>query len=95
MKKSPLFSLIFTLMTCALCRTAMAADPAPPMADLEPQLTAQPAGSVNPGSPGGMGLDDFGFGHQAAQQPAGPAGAAGRDDEYRSAPQPMPLLEGF
>ena len=94
MKNSPLFSLIFTLMTFALCRAAMAADPAPPMADLEPQLTAQPAGSVNPGSPGGMGPDDFGFGHQAAQQPAGP-GVAGRDDEYRSAPQPMPSLEGF
>ena len=90
MKKSPLF----LLMMFALCRAALAADPVAPMADLEPQPGGRPASQAAPGSPAGTGLDDFGFAQSSAQSP-GPADVTARDDEYRSAAQPTPALEGF
>jgi hypothetical protein len=85
---------LLLLMMFALCRAATAADPATPGVGLEPQPVGQSASGATPGSPPGAGLDDFGFAHSSAQ-PSGPADPAARDDEYRSAAQPMPALEGF
>ena len=92
--------LLCISLILALGKSAIAADPATPMADVEPQAT--PPVSANPGrtQPAGAGLDDFAFG--IASQPASEPGqtAAGadvnlRDDEYRTTPMPQPVLEGF
>ena len=90
MKKTSLL----LLMIVALCRTATAADPATPVVSLEPQLAEQPASQVAPASPPGAVRDDFGLAHSSAPPPS-PSGATVRDDEYRSAAQPLPALEGF
>jgi hypothetical protein len=91
MKKKSLLSLIMF----ALCCAATAAEPAAPVVGVEPQPVGQTASGATPGSPPpGAGLDDFGFAHSSAH-PSGPADPAARDDEYRSAAQPMPALEGF
>lgn len=82
------------LMIVALCRTATAADLAAPRVSLEPQPAEQPASQVAPASPLGAGLDDFGFAHSSSAPP-GPSGPTARDDEYRSAAQTNPALEGF
>lgn len=87
-------SLLLPMLTLALIQTATAADPAVPMADLEPQLPpSSGAPAVSP--PAGALLDDFALGAHTTQAPAASPAAVGRDDEYRSAPQPMPVLEGF
>jgi len=89
MKKTSLLLIMFTL-----CRAAAAADPATPVVSVEPQLAGQATSSVAPGSPPVAGRDDFGFAHAPAGL-SGPAEPAVRDDEYRSAAQPNPVLEGF
>ena len=85
---------LLLLMMFALCRPAAAAEPAAPVVGLEPQPVGQSASGRPPGSPQGAGLDDFGFA-QSSAQPSDPADPAARNDEYRSAAQPMPFLEGF
>ena len=85
---------LLLLMMFALCRPAAAVEPAAPAVGVEPQPVGQSTSERTPGSPPGAGLDDFGFAHSSAP-PSHPADPAARNDEYRSAAQPMPALEGF
>jgi hypothetical protein len=83
--------LLFASLMLALCRAASAADPAVPMADIEPR----PASAPSNGVPMQAGLDDFAPGSPAAQQPPGPPAMGDLEQEYRGAQQPVQLLEGF
>ncbi len=84
-------SLLPPLLMLALARIAIAADPSVPMADMEPQLS-RPSGVPAVRPPAGAAMDDFAFEPRTPQMPSA---ASGRDDEFLTAPQPTPLLEGF
>ena len=72
----------------------MAADPAVPMVDIEPQAI-RPASAPPPGAPEGIAPDDFGFATGVTQPAVAPAARGGLDEEFRGASQLMPGLEAF